>query len=412
MSPLSRAILRVFLPFAAGYFLSYLFRVVNAVIAPDLMTDVQAGPSALGLLTAAYFIACAVAQLPIGIVLDRYGPRRVECVLLLVAAFGSWLFARAESVSGLILGRTLIGAGVSSCLMAAMKAYLVWFQRETLPMVTGFQMAAGGIGALVATSPVHYALHFTNWRGIFIALALLTLLSAMLIYLIVPERKITAQGETLFMQMVGVREILTSRRFWRIAPLNSMCQASFLAIQGLWLGPWLLHVGGLERQEVAHTLFWVAASMAAGYACLGVVANRLSRRGIAVEKTAVGGMVLFICVQICLLIFPPAWSFPLWMAFTFFGTSGIISYSSLSQAFPVHLSARVTTSINMLAFSGAFFAQWLIGICVDLLSPEAPKVLTAAGFRLGFGLMLALELLGLCNYMFSLRHVVKIVAKK
>lgn len=401
MSSLSKAILRVFLPFAAGYFLSYLYRVVNAVIAPDLMADLQTGPSALGLLTAAYFIACAVSQLPIGICIDRFGPRRVESFLLLIAAAGAFVFARAESVVGLIVGRTLIGFGVASCLMAAMKAYLVWFKRENLPMITGFQMASGGLGALVATSPVQAMLHYTNWRGIFLLLAGLTLFSAVVLFITVPEKESSVRGQSLALQIDGLKEVLTSPRFWRIAPLNMMCQASFLAIQGLWLGPWLLHVGHLPRPAVANTLFWVAGSMAAGYACLGVVAERLSRRGIAVEHTAVSGMSIFICVQLCLLFCPITWTFSLWLAFTFFGTSGIISYSSLSQMFPVHLSARVTTSINMLAFLAAFFAQWSIGVCVDFLSPEAPATLTRSGFKLGFGLMLVFQILGLLNYLFA-----------
>ncbi len=135
---------RVFLPFAAGYFISYLYRVVNAVIAPDLIADIGVGPSALGLLTATYFISFASFQLPLGVLLDRFGPRKVEAVLLLFAALGAFVFARAESLTGLITGRALIGFGVSACLMAAFKAYTLWFSREKWPLINGFQMAAGG----------------------------------------------------------------------------------------------------------------------------------------------------------------------------------------------------------------------------------------------------------------------------
>jgi len=120
---------RVFLPFAAGYFLSYLYRVVNAVIAPDLVADLAIGPSALGLLTATYFIAFASAQLPLGVLLDRFGPRRMEAFLLLFAGLGAYLFARAESLVGLVVARAFIGFGVSACLMAAFKAYTIWFTR-------------------------------------------------------------------------------------------------------------------------------------------------------------------------------------------------------------------------------------------------------------------------------------------
>ena len=118
---LTRA-LRILLPFALGYFISYLFRTVNAVIAPNLAADIGVDPSGLGLLTSAYFIAFASAQLPLGVLLDRFGPRRIEALLLLFAAAGALIFARSQSLGGLALGRAFIGFGVSACLMAAFKA--------------------------------------------------------------------------------------------------------------------------------------------------------------------------------------------------------------------------------------------------------------------------------------------------
>lgn len=146
MSPPLRPalLLRIFVPFALGYFLSYLFRVVNAVIAPELSAELGLGASDLGLLTSAYFLAFAAFQLPLGILLDRYGPRRTEAVLLLFAAAGALIFARAEETAGLIAGRALIGFGVSACLMAAFKAFVQWFPAERLAAVNGLQLAEGG----------------------------------------------------------------------------------------------------------------------------------------------------------------------------------------------------------------------------------------------------------------------------
>ena len=145
---------RVFVPFAIGYFLSYLMRVVNAVIAPDLVRDLGLTAADLGLLTSANFLAFAVAQLPLGILLDRFGPRRTEAVLLLFAALGAFLFSIASSAPDLIAGRALIGLGTSACLMAAFKAYVMWFSGERIPFINGLQMAAGGLGAVTGTVPV------------------------------------------------------------------------------------------------------------------------------------------------------------------------------------------------------------------------------------------------------------------
>ena len=388
---------RVFLPFAAGYFISYVYRVVNAVIAPDLVADIGVGPSALGLLTATYFISFASFQLPLGVLLDRFGPRKVETVLLFFAALGAFIFARAESLAGLVTGRALIGFGVSACLMAAFKAYTLWFPRDKWPLVNGFQMAAGGLGALAATSPIEASLQFTDWRGVFMVLALLTLLTAAAVFLIVPEKRGKVTGETLQNQMRGIRQIFTSRKFWRTAPLTTMSQAAFLSIQGLWAGPWLTHVAGFDRTEVARLLFWVAVAMIGGFISLGSIAERLSKRGISVATTAVTGMTFFMVIQLLLIIAPIGWCIPLWLAFGFLGTSGIIAYSALSQSFPIHLSGRVTTAINLLVFITAFASQWTIGGIIGFFS-NGETALSPRGFTVGFILILLLELIGALHY--------------
>ncbi|MEE4136493.1 MAG: MFS transporter [Desulforhopalus sp.] len=393
-------IFRVFLPFAAGYFLSYLFRVVNAVIAPDLLNDLGVGPSALGMLTAVYFISFASFQLPLGVLLDRFGPRRVEAALLLIAGLGALLFARAESLAELIIGRAAIGFGVSACLMAAFKAYTLWFSREKWPMINGLQMASGGLGALAATAPVETALIFTDWRGVFTGLAVLTIAVALVILFVVPEKKGQSSGQTLADQLRGTQRIFTSRSFWRLAPLTAASQMAFMAIQGLWSGPWLSHVGGLERAEVARVLFWVAAAMIAGFILLGTLTGRLQRRGFAVATVAVTLMCLFMTVQALLIFAPPHWLFPLWLAFGFLGTSGIIAYSALTMAFSIDLSGRVTTAVNLLVFVAAFFGQWLIGAVIDSVGSSPNGILAENGFDYGFGLLLALQVLALGYYLF------------
>lgn len=401
MGSLFFTLLRVFLPFAAGYFLSYLYRVVNAVIAPNLIADIGVGPSALGLLTAVYFIAFASFQLPLGILLDRYGPRRIEAALLLFAGLGAFFFARAESLTGLVVGRALIGFGVSSCLMAAFKAYTLWFPKEKWPMINGVQMAAGGLGALAATSPVESALQFTDWRGIFTVLSVLTAVIAVLVFVVVPEKEGTAQGESFHKQMRGVRTVFSSPHFWRTAPLTTMSQAAFLSIQGLWAGPWLKDVAGLSRAEVADHLFWIAVAMVAGFISLGTLVERLNRRGITVLSSAACCMFLFMLVQMLVIIAPKGVALPLWMAFGFLGTSGIIAYSALTRSFPVALSGRVTTAVNLLVFIAAFAGQWAIGAIINLWPVGQAGRLAPAGFSAGFGLILALQILCLAYFFYA-----------
>ena len=395
-------LLRVFLPFAAGYFLSYLFRVVNAVLAPDLAADIGVGPSALGLLTSVYFITFASFQLPLGILLDRYGPRKTEAVLLMFAALGAFLFSQADSLGGLVLGRAFIGFGVSACLMASFKAYTVWFDRSRWPVINGFQMAAGGLGALAATSPVEWLVSISDWRTVFLILTGLSVLVGLLVLTVVPEKKTIPSTESLATQLGGIKEVFTSLKFWHIAPAVTLSQAAFLSIQGLWSGPWLRDVVGLERGVAAGVLFWVAVAMICGFIGLGYVAGRFSKRGISPAVTSAVCMGLFALAQLLVLVTPPGWYLTIWGFFGFIGTAGIIAYAGLSQLFEVRLSGRVTTGVNMLVFVATFAVQWLIGIIIELWPLGADGSYNEKGFYWGFGLILALQVLALVWYVIGL----------
>jgi predicted MFS family arabinose efflux permease len=394
--------LAVFLPFACGYFLSYLFRVVNAVIAPDLVRDIGLDASELGLLTSTYFLTFAAFQLPLGILLDRYGPRRTEAALLLFAAAGAWIFANSDSLLGLTVGRGLIGFGVSACLMAAFKAFVLWFPRERLPQVNGFQMAAGGLGALAATQPVELALGFTDWRGVFMALAGLTLAVSVLLFVVVPEREEHRSGVGLGQQLRGVGRVFGSRLFWRIAPWTVMSQASFLSIQGLWSGPWLRDVAGFDRAGVAAVLAAVSVAMIAGFVTLGTLAQRSGRP----LRVAEAGVLVFLGVQLLLIVGVVDLAWPTWLLFGFFGTVGILPYAVLSQRFPVELAGRVNTGLNLLVFVSAFAGQWAMGAVIDLW-PTTDGHYALAGYRAAFGMMFALQLAATLWYFVAGRDLVE-----
>ncbi len=386
--------MRVFLPFAFGYFISYLYRVVNAVMAPDLAADMGVGPAELGLLTSVYFLTFGAFQAPLGVLLDRFGPRKVEAFLLVFAAAGAFVFSRAESLTGLVIGRGLIGFGVSACLMAAFTAFVMWFRSSRLPLVNGFVMAAGGLGALTATAPVEAALQVTDWRGVFTLLAALTLVCACVIFLVVPDKKREPGGVSLVEQVRGIGEVFTSPVFWRIAPLATVSQAAYLSIQGLWAGPWLRDVALLDRTAAANVLLLTAAAMVAGFIGLGALAERLSRIGVRPIVVGVAGMGVFLAIQLLLILELTSFTTPLWMLFGLSGSAGILCYAELSQRFPTRLTGRANTSLNLLVFAASFAAQWGLGIIINLW-PAAPGGRYAPpAYQASFGLMAALQALG------------------
>lgn len=387
---------RIFLPFAAGYFVSYFYRVVNAAIAADLSRDMGLAAGDLGLLTGAYFLSFAAFQLPLGLLLDRFGARRTEAALLLFAAGGAALFATAEALPALLVGRALIGLGVSACLMAAFKAFVAWFPRERLPLINGCQFAAGGLGALAATAPVQAAVALIHWRGVFLVLAGLTLVVALAIWLAVPEKKPDGgRPPDARALLLGSLSVFTSPLFLRAAPITVASQATFLAIQGLWTGPWLRDVAGLAPPDVARHLLWIALAMTAGFVTLGGMATRLSRIGIPPMTLAIGAMVAFLLSQLPIVLQWTALGLPAWIAFGFFGTAGSLPYAALSQRFPAALAGRLNTALNMLVFVGAFAAQWGIGWILQGWPGTTATAYAADGYAAAFALMMLLQALGL-----------------
>lgn len=397
-------VLRIFLPFAAGYYLSYVYRAVNAVIAPNLVADAGLSASDLGLLTSVYFLSFAVLQLPIGVMLDRFGPRRVEAVMLLFAAAGSIVFALGDGLPGLGLGRALIGAGVSCCMMAAFKAFVLWFKPHQLPAINGFLLTAGALGAISATAPAEWLVALTDWRFLFAALAVFGLVVAAAVQFVVPEHPERPEHVTLTDQLSGLAEIFRDRFFWRVAPVAAVCQGGGLAIQGLWLGPWLRDVAGLARPEVANHLLITAVALGTGFFSVGLMTERLSRLGIKPVTVAGTGMSAYV-VAVGLLAGGVTAALPVLLAaFGFLASTGTLSYALMSQYFSRHLAGRANTALNLLVFVAAFAAQWLIGVVLLPWEDPATHAYGAGGYHVAIGGLCAVQVTALLWFFVSARR--------
>ena len=384
---------RVLLPFAFAYVLSYLYRTVNAVIAPDLVAGFDLSPAQLGLLTSAYFLTFAAFQLPLGLLLDHFGPRRTDAALLIVAASGAVLFAAAGSVSALAVGRALIGLGVSGCLMSGIKANVLWFPAQRLPAMNGWIFFAGGIGMVAATVPVELALKVTDWRVVFLCLAALTLVASIVIVRVVPEPATLSRAEPFDVQLRGLAEVFRKRAFWGIALASITVQATSMAIQGLWAGPWLRDVAGLSRDAAAVHLLAMALATMAGFLLWGNLAAWLARRGISGLSVLAAGMGGFLAVQLLLALGWTGAPALLWIAFGVFGTAGSVAYAILSHRFPASHAGRVITALNALVFSSAFVLQWGMGAIIERW-PAPGGHYHPDGFRAAFGAFLLVQVLG------------------
>lgn len=390
-------VLTVFLPFALAYFLSYLYRTVNAVIADELTASLGFTAAGLGFLTSAYFIAFGLFQAPLGLLLDRFGPRRVEAVLLLVAASGAAIFAMGNDLATLAAGRALIGMGVSACLMAALTANVMWWPKERLPMINGLFIACGGLGAVFATTPVRMLMTVTDWRGLFLGLAVATVAAAIFLAVTVPERRPTsaASTATLGSMLRGTATVFSSRVFWRLAPAAAAVQGTFTAYISLWAGPWLRDVDGLDRLGVATHLQYAAIAMVAGYASFGMIGDLARRWGLTPLTVQTIGMTLAVAVQAALLLGLPMPPVLAWALYTFLSTASVMSYSILSQGFPAELAGRVVTAVNLLMFVVAFTLQSAIGALIGTYPAAASGGYAAEGHRMALLCVVVMQMAAL-----------------
>ena len=383
------ASLRVFIPFACGYFLSFFFRNVTAIISKDLAGEFTLSPADLGFLTSTYLLAFAAFQLPLGVLLDRYGPRRVVAALLCSAAAGALTFSLASDLTTLSIGRALIGLGVSAGLMGAIKAFSIWFPLSRLATLNGLYLGVGGLGAFAATAPAEVLVEGLGWRGMFLVLSGLCVGAALLVFFIVPEKPLPGQGETLRAQIAGFRRVFGSFLFWRIAAPLVVGQGAYIALQGLWLGPWLYDVAGMDRHGVANTLLLTAFAYICGSVFFGVASDRLQQRRIS--RMAVYKAGLSISLAMLMLIAAGAHSRAVLFIYAFTGISSAISYALLTPLFPPEMTGRLITTSNVMLFSLSFAFQWGIGAVLRLY-PVVDGRYAAAGYATAFAILAALQL--------------------
>ena len=401
--------MRVVLYFAAAYLLSYAFRAINAVIAPALMADLQLSNADLGLLSSAYFVGFATLQLPLGVWLDKYGSRRTESSLLLFAALGAAVFATSSSLFGLWIGRALIGAGVSSCLMAPLKAYRVWYPAERQSQLASWMLVFGTCGALATTVPVAAVLPSIGWRGVFwIMSALILLATALLFFCLKPvEQDINsrqaAADRSVNVDAQGYRAIFANPYFRRMALLGAVHQGGFMAMQTLWAGPWMVTVLGLTVAQTSQILFLFNFALMLSYLALSWWAPRHisygGSKGLPVLKVVAIGLTGSVLIQLLMLLLPFAWAWILWIVFAVTVTVTTLAQTHVSLSFPPKQVGRANSAFNLTLFIGAFSIQWGIGLVMDLFIARGWSASTS--LRMACGAYLLLQVVALLAFVYN-----------
>ena len=374
----ARLDLALLLPFGVGYLLAYALRNLNALLAEPISRELSISPTALGLLSAALFLAMALVQLPLATALDRHGPARVALPLLVVAAVGAAGMALADGTIALVLGRSLVGLGTAACLMAALKAAVLSTPPARLATANGLIVMLGGLGAVLATLPAERLLLSIGWRALLWLCAGLFLLAAAAVA-VTAARLPSAPSATLKPRL---RQIYADPRMQRIAPLSMLLIGSSWSLQSLWAAPWLSHVAGLKREAVVLHLLAMALALAAAAPAIGHLADRLHARGISranlLALMAAASLAATLALALRLEL-PPLVP---WLVIAAAGAATTLSYAILPGVFAKAISARANAALNLLHLGAAFLLQLAVGAVLDhgrrAATPPAPEAFSTA----------------------------------
>jgi MFS family permease len=409
-SVLSAMAIVVFATLCALYMMSQFLRNSVGVIAPDLAAEIQLSAAEIGLLSSVYFLVFGLAQIPLGIALDRFGPKVCLVASSGIAVAGCIVFAFAHSTGGLVTGRILMGLGTASFLMAPLAIYARWFAPAQFSTLTGLQLGIGTLGSLLATAPLAFATAAVGWRATFLGIGIVTIGFAALVWLIVrddpPGHKTLSSNETWREGFVGLWEVIRTPSIGRLFLLQMTNYPSYLLVIGLWGGPYLTHIYGFDLQGRGELLFVPALAQVIGSLFWGPM-DRLFGRYKPPVLIAFA-TVLASLVLLAVLGKPPLPVLLILLAVLGFSTG----LSSLVMAqgkslLPPHLLGRGITLLNIGTMGGGFVVQFVSGAVIDLF--EAPGgVYPLAAYQVIFALQAVALLAAGVAYMrsrdFRLEH--------
>jgi len=400
VNPLSAIAIAVVTTLAALYLVSQFLRNSVGVIAPDLAAEMGLKPIELGLLSSIYFFAFASVQIPLGVALDRFGPKLCMLACVGFTVLGCALFAAAQSSASLTIARALQGFGTASFLMAPCAIYARWFPPERFSTITGIQLGVGTIGALLATAPLAFATATIGWRMTFLVIGLSAAVTGVVIWLLVtddpPGQRTEPRHETLKESLTGVWHVIRAPSMVRVFIAQVALYPSYLLVVSLWGGPYLTHVYGFDIKERGNILLVAALAQVLGSFAWGP-ADRWFK---SYRKPV---LIAFIGLLGSLVIFAGFGALPMWLLLVAFALIGFATGSIAlllahgRSLVPPHLLGRAITLLNMGAMGGGFLVQFLSGAIIELFASEGGTYPLAA-YQVVFGLQAALVLIGIITY--------------
>ena len=362
--PIKKAVL-IFFVFACGYFISCLLRAITATLSPLLTSEFNLTSGDLGLLAGGYFLGFASMQIPLGYLLDRHGPKKVVSSFLLIAIIGTIAFALAQSFSGLLISRILIGVGVSACLMGPLTGYRIWLADEYQQRANAWMLMVLSMGFVFSTLPVQLLLPVIGWRWIFGLITILIFIVIILTLLFIPPWK--KEEENNNEKNIGSLSDVWKNKFFRSTiPLGLFNYGGMIAIQTLWAGPWMVRVAGYSPLESATGLFWINITMLIAFFIFGYILPKITKLGFeSMQLMKFGLPISYLSLLVIIISGENAGA----IHFTLYILTSIVltlAQPAVALSFPTSLAGKSLTSFNLLIFVGTFIMQWGIGLVIDL----------------------------------------------
>ena len=391
----------IFCVFAFAFFISTLLRAITATLTPILTNEFDLSAGNLGLLAGGYFIGFSLMQIPAGLLLDKYGPKKVISYLLLIALVGTISFAFAKNFTGLFISRIFIGVGVSACLMGPLTGYRVWFEEKYQQRANSWMLMVLSIGFLASTLPVQILLPLIGWRSIFFLIGALILISIILLSVFIPSWEIKSPVESKNISE-GLLDVWKDKFFISLIPLAFFSYGGVQAIQTLWAGPWMLNVAGYSPLESATGLFWINITMLFAFLIWGYLLPKFSEYGLDSIKIIKYGLPLnYLILFLIILLGQKAGA----AMFTLYILSSIVltlTHPAIALSFPQHLAGKSLTSFNVFIHSGTFFVQWGIGLIIDYCKNIGFD--TILSYRISFFVFLVICILSYLFFIFKNKH--------
>lgn len=369
---------RIFSTLAIIYILVYFYRVSLAVVAGDISRELSLSPADLGRLSGILFYVYAFAQIPLGPLIDRLGGRLIISVCGILTTIGGALFAAATNLETAMIARILIGIGTASVLMATFTIFSHWFTKQEFGRVSGLMVAVGNVGNVIGTVPLALAVGVFGWRTSFVVIAVLQGFVTLLVYTVVRDRPAVVSGldELRTAETTGMidawKEIFGRKDFLLLGVLSFFWYGNYLAVQGLWGGPYLMNILDLSRTDAGRMLMYTSIGFIAGSLAIDLVARKVF---CSYKKTLLFGQFILLLLMSGFLgwgesvpaLIRPVWFFCIGIAVS----SGVMIYPIIRNSFRVEIVGTALTSLNFFVLMGAAVTQHLMGVIIEHLGKGA-----------------------------------------